>query len=411
MKNTKPGFLFLILSYFLSSVEYTIALLLFAPLLLKKPYGLLPIDYDLQKRTILLTTLYIAYQFSCIFFVPLVGFLADRFGRSMMLKIILACSIILNLFTGLSIYLNSFSFLVLVRFFSGLCQCIDVLVKSIMPELYSGKQLKRLLCLIPSASGLALAIGPSAALFLSSKPLFNTSYPFYFLSFLYICSFIGICITLKDLKRIPIDQGKEKAQLNFQNIKKIYIAIFEFVLKTKSLHKLYISLMITYLGYSAFLPYFSPFLIEKYKESKAVISMEFSDFAIFFIAGIFFYSLVLIKLFSARNMYITSLTVLGVLLLTLDFGDSFYYTWVILAGIGMMRGITGSTTPLLVFENCEAQYLGTAYGSTTSLAKLASSIGVTVGGLLFSMSIYVPYFVSSVLILTASFYFWYKNGK
>ena len=104
---------------FLDNLGLTVVYPIFTPLVLKPIYTLLPPEYPLSMRLILLGVLIASFPFAQFIAGPFIGHIADLKGRKFAFTLALIGEGIGFLLTGLSIQMMNYPFLIFSRLFTG----------------------------------------------------------------------------------------------------------------------------------------------------------------------------------------------------------------------------------------------------------------------------------------------------
>ena len=104
---------------FLDNLGLTVVYPIFTPLVLKPIYTLLPYEYPLSIRIILLGLLIASFPFAQFIAGPIIGHIADLKGRKFAFMLALVGEGVGFFLTGLSVLMMNYSFLFFSRLFTG----------------------------------------------------------------------------------------------------------------------------------------------------------------------------------------------------------------------------------------------------------------------------------------------------
>lgn len=131
------------------------------PLLILEPQNsILPFEYTLQSRCVILGALYSVYPLAQMLFSPLLGALSDRYGRKKMLLTAYLGNVAGYFLFGLGIYTNEVLLLFLGYFIAGATGCNISTTNTIISDLCTNEEKLKRFSLSNMMMGLAFVLGP-----------------------------------------------------------------------------------------------------------------------------------------------------------------------------------------------------------------------------------------------------------
>ncbi len=228
-------------TFFVDNLSWAIVFPIFSPLFLDPNNQIFSSDVSIATRTSILGIFLMIFPFAQFFAAPIIGELADRFGRKKMLIFSVFFTFLFFVLSSLSIENNWLYTLLLARFLTGLSSGnLSICLASISDLSQNEKQRIRNFGYLALIAGLAFIVGAYLGGQLSDptiSPLFNYAFPFWaatLLTFLNLIIVIfGFVETAKIDPNVKFDflQGVHNIQkaLHIPNLKKTFLIFFFFL--------------------------------------------------------------------------------------------------------------------------------------------------------------------------------------
>jgi DHA1 family tetracycline resistance protein-like MFS transporter len=162
---------------FMDDLGYSVAMTFFAPMILDPSATMVPQDWSMTLRGVILGILMAAYPLAQFFGAPIIGALSDRYGRKNILLATLLGLTLTFVVSAVSIEFAILPLLILSRLFGGFAAGNMTIARAMLCDGVEGKEADRRITLSTVAQGLAWIVGPvvGAKLALLSSP----ALPFY----------------------------------------------------------------------------------------------------------------------------------------------------------------------------------------------------------------------------------------
>ncbi|MCB1107584.1 MAG: MFS transporter, partial [Chlamydiia bacterium] len=256
---------------FLDNLALIVVYPIFTPLVLKPIYTLLPQDYPLSYRLILLGILIASFPFAQFLAGPFIGHIADIKGRKYAFTLALIGEGIGFLLTGIAIFQMNYLFLFFSRLFTGFFAGNMTICLSSISDLFPNpKQRSQNFGAVSSVVGMSFVVAIVIGGVFSNKALdsfFSSSLPFWAMAIFSIIN-LGIIQYHFTETHPSIDKGHKHY---FSNQIKEILSLF----KTHHLNYLYALFFFFMLGWIISLQFLSSFLIEHFTGTKLSITLTF----------------------------------------------------------------------------------------------------------------------------------------
>ncbi|MBI2809617.1 MAG: MFS transporter [Candidatus Melainabacteria bacterium] len=164
-------FLPLLLTVFIDSLGFGLALPIFSPLIMSPEQSILAFETSLSMRGWIFGLLISAFCVGQFFGGPILGALSDRMGRKKILFISLGIAALTYIVGGVGILEGSVTLLLLARLFSGCAQSNWTIAQSIIVDLSTEEEKTKNFGLLGMAWGSGFVIGPFLGGHLSNPSL------------------------------------------------------------------------------------------------------------------------------------------------------------------------------------------------------------------------------------------------
>lgn len=252
---------------------------------------------------------------------PVFGFLADRFGR----RLILGPALFLfGIAGGACFFASSFSLLLVLRFIQGIgAAALGSINLAIIGDLYSGKERVAAMGYNSSALSIGTALYPA---FGGALAMFGWNYPF-------LLSLLALPIGLLVIFRL-----KNPEPRNQQHLREYLQTLYELIMQKKVIGLFIASLATFIIMYGAFLTYFPLYMGNSFGSSSLIIGAFMSTFSVS--NGLTAYQLErLSKRFSELQLIRTGFILYVIVLVLLALAPSLWFLLIPTLLAGVANGI------------------------------------------------------------------------
>lgn len=393
----------LFLTIFIDMLGVGILIPIFPLLILpNSPDVILPAGWTIQQGFILLGWLSAAYPLSQFFAAPVLGQLADRYGRKKILALSIAGTMFGYILFGIGIATHNIVLLFASRILDGLTGGNISVAQAGIADISTPKNRARNFGFIGMAFGLGFILGPYIGGKLADSNViswFNAQTPFYFTALLCLVNVILILLflpeTLKVAKKARIDVTKP-----FHNI----VAAFS---KPGIRSVMPTSFLFT-AGFTFFTTFFAVVLAQKFGFKQGNTGDYFAYVGLWIAIVQGGLTGLIAKKFKDYqvlrvSIFISALSLLGYYLIPA--GD---YKWLFLVPpfMALGNGLTMAFNSSLISRISPREIQGEALGINSSVMALAQAIPAVIAGYVATVNDNLPVAVGSATIALAGIAFW-----
>ena len=397
VKKKSSSFFPVYFVFFLDNFGFSLVFTIFAPLLLDNAYGFLPESDVVGTRNLMLGWLFAVFPLAQLFGAPLIGDLADRFGRKRSFYITLVGSVIGYLCSAVAIFVHSFSFLIISRiitgFFSGnLSLCLASIADMSPTEKVRGRHYG----FIATTAGVSWIIAMLVGGYTSDVKifhLFNPAVPFLITAVLTLFALWAIAAAFHETR--PTRQKRVKVDL-MRGVKNIAQSF-----KLKEVRWLYLVYLLWSIGWGSTLQWFTPFVMERFHISIIEASWILVVFGCSWSLGGSLFNWVFLKRLTSAavakwSLGLTTLLIFGTAICY--FFHPFSWMYIVSAAFA---GVAMSNILNIISLSAPANVQGRVMGLSQSTMSLGWIIGPIVTGFLADWTITsIYYFAAFVLLLS-----------
>ncbi len=375
---------------------FGLVFILFAPLMLDPQYGMLSATASLQERNTLLWLLYLSFPFMQLFGAPLLGDIADRFGRKKAFYVTILGASLGYLLSAIAISYHSYSFLLFSRILTGFfAGNLSICLASIADLSHDEKSRARNFSWVTVVWGFSWPIAILIGGYLSDSSLskhFNPALPFYITLLLSLSSLAIIARLFKETH--PQEKGVQIDLL--KGIHNVGMA-----LKIKQIRPFFCILLLWTIGWGLTVQWYGAYSIEKFQISQEIISWGLVLQGIFWVIGGSLFNPPLLKRLSTRATGIVGFAIAFVFIVACSFAISFWpFSWIyFISAIG--GAVSLSNTMNLCSLSAPKTIQGKAMGLSQSMMSLGWFIVPIFGAVLGSVEISLFYPIAALFMLVA----------
>lgn len=384
--------------FFLDNFGFSLVFTIFGPLLLNPEFGLLSSDVSVGMRNFLIGLLFAIFPFAQLFGAPIIGDLADHYGRRKTFVITIVGSIIGYVLSAIAILIHSYSLLLISRLLTGfVAGNLSLCLASIADLSPSEESRGRHYGFIAMTAGLSWVIAMITGGYLSDEHIyhvFNPALPFLIAGLL---SMIALWSIFALFKETHPTQAKK---LRFDFLRGCHNVITSF--KIKEVRWLYLIYFLWVIGWGATIQWFTPFSMERFRISQIEIAWILVGFGLAWSIGGSLVNWFLLKHLSSRvvakiALVITTLFVIGSAVCYVYA----LFTWLYVLS-AVFAGVAMSNILNLISLSAPGSMQGKVMGLSQSTMALGWIIGPILGGALADgLSIDTIYYFAALFLLGA----------
>lgn len=364
---------------FIDNLGFAMVFATFGELFSSPDYGLVKDGMSLTLRNLMLSCSLAVFPIAQLFGSPILGDIADQFGRKKAFYITIGGAILGYVLSGICITSGSFSLLIISRiitgFFAGnLAICLAAIADLSHSETSRSKNFS----IIVIVTGISWIAAMLLGGFLADRKisqLFVPSLPFYITAFFALLSLFIVAVWFKESHKT---QKKFKIDI-FEGIKNITQTFY-----MKKLKPLYLVYLLWILGWAVVFQWFNPYSIEHYDATDRQITWGMSLFGATWMLGGYFINDYLAKRYHVRPILLVTilLTVLGVVAMWM--APNFLLFSLIMSLTSIPAAISWPNILNLISmnanENIQGKIMGISQSSQAVGFIFATVIGAIFGG-------------------------------
>ncbi|WP_166626292.1 MFS transporter [Jeotgalicoccus sp. S0W5] len=324
-----------------------------------------------------------AFAMTQLIFSPFTGRAADKFGR----KIIIVIGMVIFAFSELLFGLGTtIEVLFISRILGGLAGAfIMPAVTAFIVDLTTDQNRARALGYMTAALNFGFIIGPGVGGILAEV---STRLPFFVAAVLGIISAVTAIFLLTEPRR-KTEVAAEKTEVKASNFRTILTPVFFIA---------FLVIFVSTFGMSAFESFFSLYFDRKLGFTPFDIAVAITGGALIgAIAQIIFFE-PLVRKFGEINIIRASIIYSAFLVFIITFMESYWaimaIAFIIFVGFDLIRPAATTFLSHIAGDN-----QGFAGGMNSFFTSLANVVGPIIGGILFDINLYLPYYFSAVVLV------------
>ena len=393
------------ITVFIDLLGIGIMIPVYAPLIIENKHGMLPPDMSEQTRNLLYGILTATYPFFQFFGAPILGTLADKYGRKKILQISLIGTFVGYALFAFSIHAHLIWLLFVARAIPGFMGGNISIVTAALADISKPEEKAKNFGLIGMAFGLGFILGPFLGGILSSRdisPRFDYSTPLWFTSLLTLVNIYYVHKQFPETFK-PRAPGRITLLAGIHNIRKAFGLV--------NMRVILLTVFLQAFGFSFFMQFNQVFLIKKFQFDEKSIGMIFGYIGLWIAIT---QGLIVRKITSriapARILRF-SLAGLSVAILFILLPDKWWLLLLINPFIAIFQGLSQPNQTSIISALASKETQGEILGIQQSIAAIAFTLPPLIAGVLVSFDYRLPIIASALftLLAWAVFYFGFRE--
>lgn len=395
------------ITVFIDLLGVGIIIPIFAPLIIENDKGILPSHITEPTRNLLYGVLTATFPLFQFFGAPILGTLADKYGRKRILQFSLVGTFIGYVVFALSIHFNIFWLLFIARAIPGFMGGNISIVTAALADISKPEERAKNFGLIGMAFGLGFILGPFLGGILSDSKvfyLFDYSTPLWFAALLTLVNIYYVIRQFPETFK-PSAVGSISLLSGINNIKK--------ALNLLNMRVILLTVFLQGFGFSFFMQFNQVFLIKKFHFDKKDIGILFGYIGLWiaFTQGVIVRKSV--RYFKPHQVLRVSLFGLAVTILIIMLPPEPWMLYLTNPFIAIFQGLTQPNQTSIVSNLTPPENQGEILGIQQSIASLAFIFPPLIAGVAVSIDFRLPLLLSAIVILLAwlNFFFRFSPAK
>lgn len=392
----KKSFLVSIFSVvFIDLMGVGIVVPILAPMLLSHDSSLVPAGSDFAYRTMILGLLTAVFAIANFFGAPMIGAMADRYGRKKLLILSLVGTLIGYVLFALGIIYGQLWLLFLGRILDGFTGGNISVVQAMIADSVPAEERASAFGIIGMAFGVGFIIGPALGGILSNANIvswFNYSTPFILASLL---SCFNLLIVGRYIKETLVNRVDKKISLltGINNLKR--------ALSMTSVRKLFLVAFFFAFGFTFYTQFYQVLLIERYNFDAHKIAMYFSFIGLCVAVVQGGLTRVVSKIYSADKILKYSIILLSVALIVQALPLSIMFIYLVVPVVAIGNGLSHPNIVSLVSQSAGPESQGEILGINQSLNAVGFAVPPLLAGVVAGYSPVLPTVIGAASIFVA----------
>jgi DHA1 family tetracycline resistance protein-like MFS transporter len=377
------------ITVFIDMLGVGIIIPIFAPLIVRNEYGLMPLATSEATRNLtygILSATFAIFQF---FGAPILGGLADKYGRKKILRFSLLGTFVGYVLFALAVHYRLLWLVFIARALPGFMGGNISIVLASLADISDPKDRAKNFGLVGMAFGLGFILGPFIGGTLGKIDL---ALPLWCTAALTLLNIVLVIIQFPETF-VPSGNGTVSLLTGIRNVKR--------ALKMKELDVVFLTLFLQAFGFSFFMQFFQVYLIKQFDFSQVQIGQMFGYIGIWIAITQGGITRLVSKRFSSPQ--ILQVTLLGLSLsLWLILGPTaLWMLFVTQPLVALFQGLSQPNLTSIVSVLTPKDTQGEILGIQQSVQSLAFAIPPIIAGVVVSIDVRLPIFLAGLSIFIA----------
>lgn len=394
-KKRKISLFTIFLTFFVDNLGWAIVFPIFAPLFMDQQNVLFSADIPVSTRTAFLGIFLAAYPLAQFFGAPILGDIADRYGRKKALAVTVLLTAVGYCASAWGIHYSNLILLFVSRFFTGVfAGNLSICLAAIVDYSKTDRQKAKYFNYFSAIAGFSFIVGS----FLGGKfsdqnlsPLFTPAFPMVIAAIISFLNFLFVLFGFEEKEK----KGKVSFDLleGFHNVQK--------ALKTRKIKNLYLMYFFFAFSWTLVLQFTPVLLIQRFSFSSSEIGDVSAYMGICWAVGSIIVHFLTKKFSNIKILEVCLWVFMAIciaIIMPVDLG-------VLVAIIGLGVAFAGMAWPLctdLISSAADKRIQGKILGMSQSMLSLAMFVSPTVAGLLDRLYWGMPFLIAALFNLFAA---------
>ncbi len=386
------------ITVFIDMLGVGIIIPIFAPLIVRNEYGLMPLATSEATRNLTYGVLSATFAIFQFFGAPILGGLADKYGRKKILRFSLLGTFVGYVLFALAVHYRLLWLVFIARALPGFMGGNISIVLASLADISDPKDRAKNFGLVGMAFGLGFILGPFIGGTLGKIDL---ALPLWCTAALTLLNIVLVIIQFPETF-VPSGNGTVSLLTGIRNVKR--------ALKMKELDVVFLTLFLQAFGFSFFMQFFQVYLIKQYDFSQVQIGQMFGYIGIWIAITQGGITRLVSKRFSSPQ--ILQVTLLGLSLsLWLILGPSaLWMLFVTQPLVALFQGLSQPNLTSIVSVLTPKDTQGEILGIQQSVQSLAFAIPPIIAGVVVSIDVRLPIFLAGLSIFIAWLVFVFRSA-
>jgi DHA1 family tetracycline resistance protein-like MFS transporter len=383
----------IILTVFLDLLGLGIVIPIAAPLLLDVQEGMLPVQTSFSERSIILGLLLGVFSVAQFFGAPILGALADKYGRKKLLLLSIFGTFIGYVLFAIGIMERDIGLCFASRILDGFTGGNISIAMSALADITEEKDRAKNFGLIGMSFGLGFILGPFIGGLLANPQLvswFNYATPYWFAG---VLSLLNIGVMLLMFKETLISRNTAPIKLfsGFSNVSRAF--------KVKKLRSIFMVLFLIVFGFNFFTQFFQVFLIRKFQFTASDIAYLFAYIGLWLALAQGGFTRPLSKRFSPATLVSWSAVLCAVVFPFLLLPAQSWWLYVIVPFIAIFNGVNTPNLTAIISMQADSGEQGAILGIRQSVLSVAMAIPPIIAGFITTLNVSLPIWAAGICTL------------
>jgi DHA1 family tetracycline resistance protein-like MFS transporter len=393
------------ITIFIDLLGIGIIIPVFAPLIIENNQGIVPASFSESERNLLYGILTATFPFFQFFGAPILGTLADKYGRKRILQFSLIGTFIGYVLFALSIHFNILWLLFIARAAPGFMGGNISIVTAALADISKPEERAKNFGLIGMAFGMGFILGPFLGGVLSSSDVcswFNYSTPLWFTAFL---TGINIYYVRQHFPETfkPSAEGKISLLTGINNVRKAFSMV--------NMRVILLTVFLQSFAFSFFMQFNQVFLIKKFHFDQKQIGLLFGYIGLWISFTQGFIVRRVSKRFAPWQILRVSIFGLAISILLILLPHKAWMLYLVNPFIAIFQGLTQPNQTSIVSTLTSPQNQGEMLGIQQSISSLAFTFPPLIAGVIVSFDFRLPLIVSAIIMLLAALNFFFRFNE
>ena len=395
------------ITVFIDLLGVGIIIPIFVPLIIGNKHGMMPAGMDEATRKMVYGLLTATFPFFQFFGAPILGTLADKFGRKKVLRFTLVGTFVGYVLFALAVHYKLLWLLFIARAVPGFMGGNISIVTAALADISKPEERAKNFGLIGMAFGMGFVLGPAIGGFLGSDRIcswFDYSTPLWFTALLTLLNIYYVITSFPETFN-PGSNAKITFLAGIRNVRRAFSLI--------SMRVVLLTAFLQSFGFSFFMQFNQVYLHEKFHFEEMEIGLLFGYIGIWIAFTQGFIVRRTAGKFSPPQILRLSLLGLSLAVVAILLPDKAWMLFLVNPFIAIFQGLTQPNQTSIVSVMTPKENQGEMLGIQQSLASLAFTIPPVIAGFIVNIDFRLPLLISSIFILLAwiTFYFFFKDKE